>query len=671
MIEESLCKVHNLVYSHYCRECDQGFCGICPSHNKTHIIESLVNILNPNDIQPELTRLQNIHMIIGESLLKIPKIVEESLEIVQKRSIVVAKKHKQELEKINKNRLFILQGLESRLKEKLTKLEKLANAYKRLEVSLGSKEKELEILKRDVESKFNFNFSKAYLAIKKYERMDFMKDAEEELKQLNVQLKEIELIDVDCKDDDKLKELVYNIKSLKLELDEIKDIMIHDINEKEYTKRINKKKIEIEKKREQEVKQEKERKNKFIEGINVLNNDKNELLNTISMINKQIEEAKEEKEQLLKLINDKKEELSALEQELSGLKGIKVNLDKEMNEQTELMSIMRRNFEDMADLNSELGLDEVNRQLISKRGELEDMQTEIKALIKNGLKNIELSKEDIQYNKKKLNGQTNELIEGIKTKRTFNLDFKKWNKVFELLTIQASTIKDSKKHFDSLTERIVHLKNKEESYVSQLQMKRLALEIISNNLNSMKSNTKKPLIEKNKQELHMVENKISDMEDYLLENITNVEQELKKLVPLEKEFNKDMEVSIYKLMDTKKYLEEQLKLVCPICADGRAGKVRLKCSHYMCVPCIAKQRLAELTNSTEVAYCVLCKWEKQEIDYVVLKCGCRESPKLPHEAKFENDDIVNINCRNCKVEYDVSDTFALWGGIEIKLCTLI
>jgi myosin heavy subunit len=615
-------------------------------------------------------------MIAEESLLKIPKIVEESLEIARTRTTLITRKHKQALEKLNSNRLTVLQRLELKLKEKLVGLEKTASGYRKIEVSLEGKEEELRMLKKDVESKFGFNFSKAYSAIKKYEGMDFMKGAEEVLKQLNTQLKEIELIDIDAREDNKLEELVCSVKYLKHQFKAIKDTVMTDIFKNDFTERINKKKIEIENKRKQETKQIEERRNKLAEEINVLSNQNSELLNTLRTLNEQIEKAKEEKEQLLNLINNRREELKSLEQELTDLKDTKEKINKEMQDQTNIMNTMKRNFEDMADLNSELGLDEVNRQLVLKRSELEEMQTEIKAVIKNGMKNIELSKEDIQYNKNKLNDQTNELIESIKAKRTFNLDFKKWNKAFELITTQVHVIKDSKKYFDSLTKSIVNLKHKEKSYVNQLQMKRLSLEIVHNDLSAMKSNTKQSLIEENKQELHMVESRMNDVEDYLLENITNMQQELKKLIPLEKEFNDDMEVSIPKLMDIKKYLEEQLKLICPICADGRAGKVRLKCGHYMCVSCIAKQKLAELTKSNlidnnEIAYCVLCRWEKREIDYVLLKCGCRQSPKLPHEARLENDSLVNVCCNSCKTEYDVSDTLALWGGIGIKLCTLL
>jgi len=89
------------------------------------------------------------------------------------------------------------------------------------------------------------------------------------------------------------------------------------------------------------------------------------------------------------------------------------------------------------------------------------------------------------------------------------------------------------------------------------------------------------------------------------------------------EFNKAKEVTetssyntktLYQLMNnaiiqankTKSYLQNFVERNQPICEDGRAGKIRLKCGHYICSGCVINKKI-----KTNIYYCMSCGGSKQ------------------------------------------------------------
>eukprot|EP00826_Nyctotherus_ovalis_P051017 TRINITY_DN6336_c0_g1_i2.p2 TRINITY_DN6336_c0_g1~~TRINITY_DN6336_c0_g1_i2.p2 ORF type:complete len:155 (-),score=24.15 TRINITY_DN6336_c0_g1_i2:109-573(-) len=114
-------------------------------------------------------------------------------------------------------------------------------------------------------------------------------------------------------------------------------------------------------------------------------------------------------------------------------------------------------------------------------------------------------------------------------------------------------------------------------------------------------------------------NNLITAENSIEEKIAKKENELRNL-----EETALQEERVYQLIDTRKselvatidYLSAELSAdtssLKKFCLDGRAGKLRLDCGHYICSGCFFRER-ANLNYENKEIPCIACGGTKQKI----------------------------------------------------------
>lgn len=122
------------------------------------------------------------------------------------------------------------------------------------------------------------------------------------------------------------------------------------------------------------------------------------------------------------------------------------------------------------------------------------------------------------------------------------------------------------------------------------------------------------------------------------------------------------------------------------CVDGRMGRVKLKCGHYICAGCVRTEKINDKTF-----YCIGCGGKRRSAGRSTLTYSAcstelrmQDAPK-PHQAAGLRQalrirlvqerycsatvELVKPLCRNCGRNVALEDAEMLWGAFDLRLCS--
>jgi len=617
-MDESRCKLHDRVYTHYCNECDKVFCDVCPTHSKNHIIESLANVLNTEDLALDLKKLNKIYYSAEESLRRIPEATEKLIELARERKKVITEKYKVLAGRIARKNITSLINLETEIRIKTKGLEKVAKECKEIEVGLVDKEKTLKNINEKVKVKFNLDFSDAYYTIKEYKAITLMDDSEEKIKLLNERVNSIMMESVETGEIEQLKVFVDEIQSLRQELlnlnKKIQDIQSNYIEEFKRCVEIIKIRSDDIIKENDRGKIEKTKKYKEVsKELDELMKERDEVNNMLMKSKRQIEDLRDQRASLIKDIQDKKLELENIDMEIHKAELNKNNINATIEKRTIALSVIENNIKKINKRYLDKDVEGIVRQIIAQKKEIEEVEEEVKKTLSNSVEDINKKYDDIELYKSKAVEEAKELIEYAKIMTKTNTDIKKLNDFFEQIERQTMAMKAAKSKFDSIRNLINTQRMKKKNLKKLIYTKKVVIDLLTSNFNSVEDQMKQSILDEKVEEIHGFHRKLMEIESLIDSAEEKDEVRLINIDRTEGEFNRVIEQNIENLKLAKASLEEDTRTVCPVCTDGRSGKVKLKCGHCMCVPCVSKQKTDKVTDKNNTVYCIPCKWKKQEI----------------------------------------------------------
>ena len=201
-LDESYCKVDKRLYTQYCKICNKYFCDVCPCHNEDHGTNSIISVLDPNDLNQSSLQLNDILNRIDQSMEKIPDISKSLMATFEKEKTQVSLNCKASIQKIQAMSFWILKELESDTKKKTQDLMQVKEKYKVLKEFIIEKRNSVNNIAECIRNQFNLemnvsvDFSKAYFMIKKYEELKLpimFKEATKSEKELSNRINKIAL----------------------------------------------------------------------------------------------------------------------------------------------------------------------------------------------------------------------------------------------------------------------------------------------------------------------------------------------------------------------------------------------------------------------------------------------------------------------------------------------
>eukprot|EP00826_Nyctotherus_ovalis_P033875 TRINITY_DN2765_c0_g1_i13.p1 TRINITY_DN2765_c0_g1~~TRINITY_DN2765_c0_g1_i13.p1 ORF type:complete len:621 (+),score=214.36 TRINITY_DN2765_c0_g1_i13:31-1863(+) len=606
---ESFCPDHDLQFSKYCTSCERPFCAKCPPHNDSHMVLPLLCVITPEAF---LLNLKDIHKIldnIDAALYIIPQVVDDLLDSMRPNKETPLDDAKKDYTS--------LKEFESKVNEQIKDLAVVTGAYDALKMRVERLLKRGESVKPAVEANYYNELLEAYKVI--MELKGFPKEVEEarkELERLEKRMEEVSSIYVQEKiwQRQTFKHLTDYVENLKRTIELVGKETLVKMEEYHIKNARIKKEMNM-------YKEASEKPVKMSEGKRLKTNRR------IREIEEEMNKLSKEKEDLLAFIAAPEEED----------KELKVKT-KELDEARDSLAILKNIYD-----KSYTEINTIPAKLMEAKEELNNIMRKRRSELDEATKCINQVKSNKAWMQKTIAAKKQEIISEIEQ----HLHFKKLDVIEKVSTTEKKLLlrnvksrleqlaRDRQHFTQSLRSRQSEI-NKIKNYYSdikrdklsfQISIDRLQLEDIVMTLNDIEK-SKKDVEESsriNRLELVAIMNDLITVENEIERKIEQKEVDLKKSAAMPKE----LENEVYELMDkceaVLKPLEEFLERDInnrkatshPLCADGKPGKVELKCGHYLCYQCFFKKRDKAKSEDDVLIPCLACGGLKQEAGKVV------------------------------------------------------
>jgi len=597
---ESYCPDHNLQFSKYCTSCEQPYCANCPAHDEEHMVLPLPSVITPKAFSQQLKDVQKIFDNVEAALHIIPQVVDDLLNSMRSGRDNPLDEDKKDFTTLKK--------FENKINNQVKDLALVTGAYDTLKLRVEKLIKRGENLKPIIDADYHNNLFEAYRAVielKGYPQE--IEEAKKEMESLEKKMEEISSIYVkeEIEQRQTFKKFNEYIENLRKTIELVGKETLIKIDE--YHTKISRIRKEMTR-----YKEASENPIKINEGKRLRTNRR------IREIEGEMEALVKEREELLAFLGEPEEEDKELKAKT-----------KELDEARESLAVLEMIYE-----KSHSEINTIPTKLLQAKEELDEIMRRRRSELDEVSKCINQVRNNRAWMQKTIAAKKEKITSEIK----YQEYYKKHDVLRQInMTEKKLLLRNVKERLEQLTrdkeylmkslknrkEEITKMKNyyidiKRDKVPFQVSIDRLELEKMVMTLNDIEK-SKKDIEESskvNRSDLVSIINDLIIIKNEIELSIEQKETDLRESA----EMPKELEDEVYSLMDKcesnlkplKEFLEENIaseeSVPYPLCADGRPGKVELKCGHHLCYQCFFKQR--EDNMSIE---CLSCGGIRQEI----------------------------------------------------------
>ena len=602
---ESFCLEHGLPFTKCCMKCELLFCNKCPPH-LIHTTLSLLYAVTPEYITNLIEEANKIIYSIDAALHIIAKVSDDLM--------LTFDSNKEELSPLDEDKgdFTARKELEYRVNDQIKELAVITSAYEALKLKLHKHIEHLKQMLPLVESMFHKETSEALKTIMELRGLPrFLKDSHQEVGELNKRMESVSssLVKQEIWQRQTFQEFEDYINNLEKTIPHVEQEALVTIEK--YSVLIPRLKKEI-----QQHKKASEKPMKMNEGKRLRTNLR------IRELEAELKSFKKEKEGILGHINGPIYEQKMFKAKTKELQEAKDSLEV-------LKAIHERADKDIID---------IPYKLLKAKEELNIIMRRRKQEQKYAIKCIDKAKQSRDWLKKTISEKKDKMKIALKQQKCYT-NFDALTKIcitekrvlLENVKKRLEHLKEDRENFSVSLEDTQEQIRKITEYCNQLErnnilfqssIDKLQLEQMVPTLNDIEKAKKdiKEIGKVNRTELVQIMNNLISTKNDIETIITQKQEELKKLIDIPIEPGEE----VYELMDKykisleslKEFLEKEInkdRTLEPICADGRPGKVKLKCGHNLCYKCFFQQKAKSETNNNTVIVCLDCGGLLQEI----------------------------------------------------------